>query len=269
MRFFNNETPKIDDIVMCNVEKIQEYCIYVKLIEYNDIQGMVQLADASTRRKRKSVCLLKVNRKYPLLVIRVDEDKKYIDLSNKFLTDEDKDIALKRYNDYNFVVKLLKTFLSNKFGGKYDEKIYIEYAKKTIWKINPKKCYEYMVYNYINDDYFNDFDLDQEEKENLKIILKNSFGEIIFKSTLNFIARNPNFEGVSTLKNIFSKLNHIYGSTVMINTSPNYYLSIEANNAPENETKIKDIQKTIESLMKENNCQYKMIDIIKTSSLDK
>ena len=64
MRYYYNETPKVDDIVMCNVEKIQEYCIYVKLIEYNNIEGMVQLADASTRRKRKSVCLLKVNRKY-------------------------------------------------------------------------------------------------------------------------------------------------------------------------------------------------------------
>ena len=51
-------------------------------LEYDNIEGMVQLSDASTRRKRKSVCLLKVNKRYPLLVIRVDESKKYIDLSN-------------------------------------------------------------------------------------------------------------------------------------------------------------------------------------------
>ena len=38
MRYYYNETPKVDDIVMCNVEKIQEYCIYVKLIEYNNIE---------------------------------------------------------------------------------------------------------------------------------------------------------------------------------------------------------------------------------------
>ena len=37
MRFYKKELPKVDDIVMCNVEKIQEQCIYVKLIEYNDI----------------------------------------------------------------------------------------------------------------------------------------------------------------------------------------------------------------------------------------
>ena len=268
MRYYYNETPKVDDIVMCNVEKIQEYCIYVKLIEYNNIEGMVQLADASTRRKRKSVCLLKVNRKYPLLVIRVDEENKYIDLSNKFLTLEDKDIENKRYNDYSFVIKILKLFLSHKFEGKYSEDTFIEYANKCIWKIHPKKCYEYLVYNYVNDGYFDDFDIDYEDKISFKNILKESFGEIIFKSTINFVARNPNFEGISTLKKIYSIINDKYGSTVMLNTSPNYYLSIESDNSIQNATKIAEIEKTIRNLMTENNCLYKMIDIVKTSNLD-
>ena len=26
MRFYKNETPNVDDIVMCHVERIQEYC---------------------------------------------------------------------------------------------------------------------------------------------------------------------------------------------------------------------------------------------------
>ena len=94
MRFYSKETPNVDDIVMCHVDRIQDFCIYVKLLEYDNMEGMVQLADASTRRKRKSVCLLKVNKKYPLLVIRVDKENKYIDLSNKFLSDEDKTIPL-------------------------------------------------------------------------------------------------------------------------------------------------------------------------------
>ena len=126
-----------------NEDKIEEYCIYVRLLEYNNIEGMVQLADASTRRKRKSVCLLKINRKYPLLVIRVDKEKKYIDLSNKFLSNEDKDSATDKYNNYQFVIKLIKRFLSKKFGGKYEDSIYIKYCDKTIWKVPNKKAYDY------------------------------------------------------------------------------------------------------------------------------
>ena len=115
MRFYSKETPNVDDIVMCHVDRIQDFCIYVKLLEYDNMEGMVQLADASTRRKRKSVCLLKVNKKYPLLVIRVDKENKYIDLSNKFLSDEDKTIATEKFNNYFFVMKIFKRFLSKKY----------------------------------------------------------------------------------------------------------------------------------------------------------
>ena len=58
------------------------------------------------------ILLETVNKKYPLLVIRVDEEKRYIDLSNKFLSEEDKEIANKKYNNYFFTIKLLKSFLS-------------------------------------------------------------------------------------------------------------------------------------------------------------
>ena len=56
MRFYNNELPKKDDITMCRVTHIDDTCIYVSLLEYDNIEGMVQLADASTRRKKRSIC---------------------------------------------------------------------------------------------------------------------------------------------------------------------------------------------------------------------
>ena len=83
MRFYKNLYPDVDDIVICNVIDIIEESIYVNLLEYG-INGMVQLSNASSRRKKKSVCLLKINKQYPLLVIAVDKDKGYVDLSTKF-----------------------------------------------------------------------------------------------------------------------------------------------------------------------------------------
>jgi len=165
MRFYENDIPNVDEIVMCQVDRIQDFCIYVKLLEYDNIEGMVQLADASTRRKRKSVCLLKVNKRYPLLVIRVDRKNKYIDLSNKFLSNEDKDTATERYNNYFFVTKIIKKVLSNKFNNKYEIEEYFNFAKKTIWKIDKKKCYEYLIDNYLNNNNYLDFEISQNEKD--------------------------------------------------------------------------------------------------------
>ena len=53
MRFYNNTYPDVDDIVICRVKKIQNDAIYVSLLEYDGIEGMVQLANASTRRKKE------------------------------------------------------------------------------------------------------------------------------------------------------------------------------------------------------------------------
>lgn len=269
MRFYINEIPKVDEIVMCHVEKIQEYCIYVKLLGYNNMEGMVQLADASTRRKRKSVCLLKVNRNYPLLVIRVDEKNNYIDLSNKFLSNEDREYATERYNNYNFVIKLLKKFLSRKYSDKYNDDTFINYAEKTIWKVSPNKCYNYLSNNYLNNENFDDFDLNQEDKDIFKCILHESFGEILFISKLNFMARNANFEGINKLKDIFEMIKDKYDISVLINVSPNYYLSVESSNSTENMTKITDIEKSIDEFMSTNKCLYKKIDTITTNSLYK
>ena len=142
MRFYSNNYPKVDDIVICRVKKIQNDAIYVSLLEYDNIEGMVQLANASTRRKKRSICLLKENKQYPLLVITVDNEKGYIDLSNKYLAEEDKDNANERYNLYLKVIKFFKEFMFNKFGKDYTDEQYIEYAEKSIWKLDKKKCYE-------------------------------------------------------------------------------------------------------------------------------
>ena len=268
MRFYKKEIPNIDEIVICHVERIQDYCIYVKLIEYNNIEGMVQLADASTRRKRRSKCLLKVNKKYPLLVIRVDESNNFIDLSNKFLSKEDKDSTNKRYNNYCYVIKIFKKFLSTKFSSKYDEDIFIEYANKTIWKLQPKKCYEYIVQNYIDNNNFNEFDIDQIDKDILKNVLLELFGKIIFKSTFNFMARNTNFSGIKKLKEIFENIHKNHGITIRVEVVPKYYLMIESDKTQSNIDKINKLEPELEKMMLQNNCLYKKIDIVTTNNLN-
>ena len=58
MRFYKNKFPEVDDIVICNVNDIVEESIYVNLLEYG-IDGMVQLSNASSRRKKKISLFIK------------------------------------------------------------------------------------------------------------------------------------------------------------------------------------------------------------------
>lgn len=268
MRFYKKELPNVDEIVMCNVEKIQEECIYVRLLEYNNIEGMVQLADASTRRKRKSVCLLKVNKKYPLLVVRIDQEKKYIDLSNKFLSDEDKDVATDRYQRYSFTVKMLKSFISKMNSNKYDKSLLTHYAEKTLWKVEPRKCYEYIIENYIQQKTFDLFDLTDEEKEIFRSSLEKSLGNVLFKSQLNFMARNTNFDGVNSLKNSFDKVKNEFNLIIMLNVAPNYYVQTESDSESLNLETLNKLESFLEQQLLKDNCLYKKLDIVTTNNLD-
>ena len=83
------------------------------------------------------------NKQYPLLVISIDEDKGYIDLSNKFVSDDDKNDSLEKYELYLKVLKIFNNFIYSKFKSEFTEQDLVNYAEKTIWTIDKTKCYKY------------------------------------------------------------------------------------------------------------------------------
>ena len=255
MRFYSNKLPNIDDIVFCKVNKIDKDTIYVNLIEYDNIEGMVQLANASTRKKKRSVCLLKENKQYPLLVISIDEDKGYIDLSNKFLSEDDKNDASEKYELYLKVLKIFNNFIYSKFKNEFSKDDLINYAQKTIWKIEKNKCYKYFSDSYFQSSEMDALDLSCEEKEKYKTSLQKFFGNFEISTKLNFMLRNPNFGGVTVIKQILSEINENYQVTPKLDSSPNFIIERVSNSKESNEEQLNLINQYIENKANE----FKMI----------
>ena len=253
MRFYKETLPDVDDIVMCRVKKIESDSIYVTLLEYDSIEGMVQLANASTRRKKRSICLLKEGKQYPLLVIAVDEDKGYLDLSNKYLAEEDKEEATNKYYLYQKVIKMYSNFLIKKVGKDYTDEQYEEYANKTIWKIKNSKCYDYLIEKYFANQSL-EFDLDDEEMTLFLENLKDFCGEFQILSKLVFMLRNPNYRGVETIKSLFDIVKNDYGLAVVIDDVPTYHIELMSNSKVNNEEQL-DI---ISSLLQTKSNELKM-----------
>jgi len=88
-RFYKPKYPEIDDIVMVNVRSIAEMGAYVHLLEYKNIEGMILLSELSRRRIRSINKLIRVGRNECVVVIRVDKDKGYIDLSKRRVSAEE------------------------------------------------------------------------------------------------------------------------------------------------------------------------------------
>lgn len=107
-RFYEQKYPEVDDLVMVNVKEIADMGAYVKLLEYDEIEGMILLSELSRRRIRSIQKLVKVGRNEIAVVLRVDKDKGYIDLSKKKVTPEEAQKCEDRFNKSKAVHSILR-----------------------------------------------------------------------------------------------------------------------------------------------------------------
>ncbi|KAI9451959.1 eukaryotic translation initiation factor 2 subunit alpha [Russula earlei] len=89
MRYYQGRYPEVDELVMVQVRQIAEMGAYVKLLEYDNIEGMILLSELSRRRIRSIQKLIRVGRNEVVVVLRVDKEKGYIDLSKRRVSPED------------------------------------------------------------------------------------------------------------------------------------------------------------------------------------
>nr|GEY83948.1 eukaryotic translation initiation factor 2 subunit alpha homolog [Tanacetum cinerariifolium] len=107
-RMYESRFPEVDMAVMIQVKSIGEMCAYVSLLEYNNIEGMILLSELSRRRIRSINSLIKVGRTEPVMVLHVDEDKGYVNLSKRRVSEEDIQICEDRFNKSKLVHSIMR-----------------------------------------------------------------------------------------------------------------------------------------------------------------
>lgn len=136
-RFYENKYPEVDEVVMVNVQQIAEMGAYVKLLEYDNIEGMVLLSELSRRRIRSIQKLIRVGKNEVVVVLRVDKEKGYIDLSKRRVSSEDLIKCEERYQKSKAVHSILRQ-CAEKFQFSLEE------LYKTIaWPLSRKYVHAY------------------------------------------------------------------------------------------------------------------------------
>ncbi|WBW71225.1 translation initiation factor eIF2 alpha subunit [Schizosaccharomyces osmophilus] len=107
-RMYENRFPEVDELVVVNVRQIQEMGAYVKLLEYDNIEGMVLLSELSRRRIRSVQKHIRVGRNEVVVVLRVDKEKGYIDLSKRRVSPEDVIKCEERFNKSKAVHSIMR-----------------------------------------------------------------------------------------------------------------------------------------------------------------
>ncbi|PHU21511.1 Eukaryotic translation initiation factor 2 subunit alpha [Capsicum chinense] len=93
---------------MIQVKNMADSGAYISLLEYNNIEGMILFFELSRRRIWSISGLIKVGRIEPVMVLRVDKEKGYIDLSKRRVSEEDISACEERYNKSKLVHSIMR-----------------------------------------------------------------------------------------------------------------------------------------------------------------
>jgi len=152
---------------MVNVRNIADMGAYVSLMEYNNIEGMILLSELSRRRIRSIHKLIRVNRNEVVMVLRVDEEKGYIDLSKRRVSPEDVAACEDRFNKAKAVHSVLRHLAERR-------KLYLEDLYEAIgWPLYRKyghafDAFKLAISDDANVDPFADIQVSDEIKDELK-----------------------------------------------------------------------------------------------------
>jgi translation initiation factor 2 subunit 1 len=167
-RFYESKYPELESAVMVNVRNIADMGAYVSLLEYNNVEGMILLSELSRRRIRSIHKLIRVNRNEVVMVLRVDKDKGYIDLSKRRVRPEDVAACEDRFNKAKAVHGVLRHVAERR-------KYYLEDLYERIgWPLYRKYGHAYDAFKLaISDeknavDPFAELDIPDELKEELR-----------------------------------------------------------------------------------------------------
>ncbi|TYJ53029.1 hypothetical protein B9479_006359 [Cryptococcus floricola] len=139
-RFYENKYPEVDQLVMVQVQSIEDMGAYVKLLEYDNIEGMILLSELSRRRIRSVQKLIRVGRNEVVVVMRVDPDKGYIDLSKRRVSAEEVVKCEEQYEKGKAVDSIV-TQVAKK-GGVTPESLY----EKIAWPLHRQYGHAYEAF---------------------------------------------------------------------------------------------------------------------------
>ncbi|XP_039040756.1 eukaryotic translation initiation factor 2 subunit alpha homolog [Hibiscus syriacus] len=94
--------------VMIQVNNIADMGAYVLLLEYNNIEGMILFSELSCRRILSVSSLIKFGRIELVMVLHVDKEKGYIDLSKRRISEEDIQACEEGYNKSKLVHSIMR-----------------------------------------------------------------------------------------------------------------------------------------------------------------
>lgn len=248
-RFYKAEIPKIGDLVIVKIKKIDEVIIETELREYNNISGTLLVSEVSRKNLKNKNKKLRIGNLECVKITSIDTEKKYIDLTKHNISENEEKKCVK-----NFKKQKLLFDIVSRVSSITNIQLNIFY-ETLIWKIS--NIYDFIV----KDDFSFLDDMDNNFPKNefidtchRKIIQINHDIKAIVE--VNCFE----FEGIDSIKKALKAGEATHPDIkIKLITSPQFEISITTNNKV-NGIEIVDIAiKTIEKSIKELKGEFKLV----------
>lgn len=75
MRYYESKFPNVDEYVLVKIDTITEMGAYVSLLEYNNLEGLIQQTELSRRRVKSESKMARIGKTEVCVVLHVDKNK--------------------------------------------------------------------------------------------------------------------------------------------------------------------------------------------------
>lgn len=267
--WYPHKYPKPDDIVIGCVDGVDDTGIRVLLLDYNFIEGFMPLQELSSRKMYSIKKMFKEGQIKPLLVLTVDEEKGYIDLSNKYIDMAHDDIV--RLEKYSYLIKIMYHWLirmTGNFSTKLDPDDWKKVMEATLWTQSKSKLYDIFLDIKMGEESVSNafpnllqvntsFTINNESVDLLKeIICDTIVYEIELKLKINLKVFSSN--AVTVIKTILSRILESvsleYPDFKLGSMAPPEYEFVLRSNSKKSTLKLfDDIDETVESIVRDYN----------------
>ncbi len=241
-----NKFPEVGEKVIVTVKNVNPYSVIVALDEYNNKEGMIHISEVARKWIKDIRDFVKVGQKRPALVIKVDRQKNYINLSLKRLEKRDIEEKMNEFKREQKAEKML-ALVGKKLGMSLDE------AYEKIGFMLQETFEEMFKAFYIaltNSEMLAKKGIPEKyAKAIIDVAKKNmQLKEVKISGILNLSCAKP--DGIKRIKKVLMEAEK-EGFEVKYISAPSYSISIKTRNIKESEIKLaKMAEKLIKKIEK-------------------
>jgi translation initiation factor 2 subunit 1 len=200
-RFYERKYPLPGEVVVVKIKRLCDAGAYVSLLAYAGIEGMILTTEYSRRRIRSMTNFIKVGAQEYAKVLRVDEEKGYIDLSKRQVDTDEKAEAEQLYRQSIRVHQIL-------YGvhRKHPKISLYDLYHKLVWDLHRKYGHAYLAFQLIargESKLLNDYELDGDVVVDLLKVIQNQFATKVEKLQADLECTCFNYEGIEAIKDAF------------------------------------------------------------------